>query len=146
MEKEKLGMSLIVLVITILVMLILAGVVIVGLADNNPIEKSIESVFKTDISSYKSQLTISKATLLSQNPHLRVEEVNAYGEEMKLLISSLKENHSDKFKIEKSNIVYIGNDRKEAIWCYGIIDVEGINVEMYTSNVEDTSLDRKSVV
>ena len=48
-NKRKNGISLIVLVITILVMIILAGVVIVSLSKNNPIEKAKEAEFKTNV-------------------------------------------------------------------------------------------------
>lgn len=54
----KKGMSLIVLVITILVMIILAGVVVVGLSNNNPIESAQTAKVLTELSSAQSQLSL----------------------------------------------------------------------------------------
>ncbi|MEG2712249.1 MAG: hypothetical protein RR988_04415, partial [Clostridia bacterium] len=62
---KKNGMSLIVLVITILVMIILAGVVVVSLAKNNPIEKSKEALFKVDIIAFRDDLNLSIANELA---------------------------------------------------------------------------------
>ena len=59
MNKRK-GISLIVLVITILVMIILSGVVIVSLQKNNPIEKAKEAAYKTKIATIIEQIELEK--------------------------------------------------------------------------------------
>jgi len=56
--KNKKGISLIVLVITIVVIIILAGAVILGLVDNNVINKASEAKFKTDSDTFKSELAL----------------------------------------------------------------------------------------
>ena len=60
MNKRKKGISLIVLVITILVMIILSGVVIVSLQKNNPIEKAKEAAYKTKIATIIEQIELEK--------------------------------------------------------------------------------------
>ena len=56
MNKKK-GISLIVLVITILVMIILAGVVIVSLQKDNPVEKAKEAKALSSISAVREAVT-----------------------------------------------------------------------------------------
>ncbi len=64
MNKRK-GISLIVLVITILVMIILAGVVVVSLQKNNPIQKAKEAVGTSNLISIKEELEMYKINELS---------------------------------------------------------------------------------
>jgi len=56
--KINKGISLIVLVITIIVIIILAGSVILSLSTNNPIDKSKEATFKTNVVEYNSELAL----------------------------------------------------------------------------------------
>ena len=51
--KLKDGISLIVLVITIIVMIVLAGAVILALSNSGIIEKATSSAFKTDVKTIK---------------------------------------------------------------------------------------------
>ncbi|MEG0073081.1 MAG: hypothetical protein RR922_01950 [Clostridia bacterium] len=60
--NKKDGMSLIVLVITIIVMIILSGVVIMALSKNNPILKANEATFKSDIKSIESMVSLDITT------------------------------------------------------------------------------------
>ena len=92
MNKRK-GISLIVLVITILVMIILAGVVVVSLQKNNPIKKAQEAKILTAVSTLKEELqllqansqlqgiTITPEILLAENKVVRTvteKEPNKY--------------------------------------------------------------------
>ena len=54
--KLKDGISLIVLVITIIVMIVLAGAVILALSNSGIIEKATSSAFKTDVKTIKEEL------------------------------------------------------------------------------------------
>ncbi|MEG0074176.1 MAG: hypothetical protein RR922_05375, partial [Clostridia bacterium] len=62
----KKGMSLIVLVITILVMIILAGVVVVSLSKNNPIETAKTANTLTALSEAQSAVTLYAANRLAK--------------------------------------------------------------------------------
>ena len=55
--NNKKGISLIVLVITILVMIILAGVVIVSLQKNNPVQKANEAKLKDSVASVRGAIS-----------------------------------------------------------------------------------------
>ena len=67
MNKRRKGISLIVLVITILVMLILSGVVIVSLSKNNPVEKAKEATFKTDMQTFLDDLSLFFVNKISED-------------------------------------------------------------------------------
>ena len=75
MNKRK-GISLIVLVITILVMIILAGVVVVSLSKNNPIDRAKEAVGITNLSSLKEELEMYKLNKVSngENPNISLNK------------------------------------------------------------------------
>ncbi len=64
--KNKGGISLITLVVTIIVMMILSGVVIMGLADNNPIQKAFDARTMTNIKAIESELHLYTVNSLSK--------------------------------------------------------------------------------
>ncbi|MEG3038645.1 MAG: hypothetical protein RR810_07335 [Clostridia bacterium] len=86
---KKSGMSLIVLAITIIVMIILAGVVVIGLSKNNPIIKAQEATFKGDVSSFKEELSLSLVNQLKKDRHFKVVDLNVQNEDMKKYIPSM---------------------------------------------------------
>ncbi|MEG0643347.1 MAG: hypothetical protein RR489_05575, partial [Clostridia bacterium] len=113
---KKNGMSLIVLVITILVMIILAGVVIVSLAKNNPIEKSKEALFKADIIAFRDELNLSIANELALTNTLVKEDIDAAGKDMLKYIPSMTKKYIPKIQIQDGSLMYIGTDKKEEKW------------------------------
>ena len=116
MNKRK-GISLIVLVITILVMIILAGVVVVSLQKNNPIEKAKEANFKTDISSFASELGVGLSNSLVGNSSVKPKEIFANKfVDMKKYINSFSKKYENKLVIADGKLTYIGGDSKEEKW------------------------------
>ena len=116
MNKRK-GISLIVLVITILVMIILAGVVIVSLSKNNPVKKAKEATFKTDVSTFEGDLSFYLANSLATDSTLKMEDVDAAGySEIKKVINSFAEKYADKFEVVDGKLIYIGEDKDELVW------------------------------
>ena len=109
MNKRK-GISLIVLVITILVMIILAGVVVVSLQKNNPIEKAKEATFKNNVASYKDELSLAVATRSSNGI---AEKINAGEADIKNYIPSITKEDTKKFSIIENKLAYIGDVVKE---------------------------------
>ena len=104
--KNKKGISLIVLVITILVMIILAGVVIVSLQDSNPIDKAKEAVKATDLSTYKEELQMNILNAMVKNPDIKKSNINeSTWEEIKKYIPSMKLEHKGKFEIINGELV-----------------------------------------
>ena len=150
MNKRK-GISLIVLVITILVMIILAGVVVVSLQKNNPIEKSKEATLRTDIMSYLDELSLTIATRASQG---NMEKLNATGTEIKGYIHSIKDTDIESFEIVENKLAYVGKSiEKEAIaaemgvLAYGKGNVVGVNQTFGENGIEiDASVDKSQAI
>ena len=115
MNKRK-GISLIVLVITILVMIILAGVVVVSLQKNNPIEKAKEANFKTKVSTYVEELSLTVANNIANGNTEKINENN----NLKQYISSFSEDDRGKFIIENSKLVYMGDVLEEEIFAESV--------------------------
>ena len=90
-NKRK-GISLIVLVITILVMIILAGVVVVSLQKNNPIEKAKDSKDMTNLASMREELELYKTNelMLGNNPNNIFANLNESDKILKSIPSNLK--------------------------------------------------------
>ena len=109
MNKRK-GISLIVLVITILVMIILAGVVVVSLQKNNPIEKAKEATFKSNVKTYIEELSLTISNNFSNGKNI---EITASGEDMQKHIPSMTEKDFPLFVIEGSELFYIGKNKEE---------------------------------
>lgn len=65
--KNNKGISLIVLVVTIIVMIIIAGSVIITLTSTNIIGQAEEATFKNQVRGIQEALNLKKATLLAQN-------------------------------------------------------------------------------
>ena len=119
--KEKKGISLITLVITIIVIIILAAAVILTLNNNNPIENAKEATFKSDVKTLQSELTmyIAKQTAdtlggfkaeelnLSETTTPKIEEV----------LTSIKSSGlKGKVEVQNGKLVYTGTIEKEEKW------------------------------
>ena len=114
MNKRK-GISLIVLVITILVMIILAGVVVVSLSKNSPIEKSKEAEFKSNLSAFNESLGIGASAKLGEGVLKENMDAATY-EDIKEYISMFKKDYVGKIEIEDGILIYVGSDDKERKW------------------------------
>ncbi|MDD2627471.1 MAG: leucine-rich repeat domain-containing protein [Clostridia bacterium] len=69
MNKKLKGISLIVLVITIIIMIVLAGAIILSLNNSNIIDKASEAKTKVDMATVKEQIGLLKAeALLNESP------------------------------------------------------------------------------
>ncbi len=120
--KVNKGISLIVLVITIIVIIILAGSVILSLADSNPIAQANEAKFKTDVIEYVSQLSLVISKKYLDNPLFNPDSLNAgtwnggldnITGTIKEYIPIIKTEHATKFVIQNSKLLYIGEDLLE---------------------------------
>ncbi len=104
MNKRR-GISLIVLIITILVMIILAGVVVVSLQKNNPIPKAKEAVFKTDIAQYKTELASELSKKYLKNPAFKKDTLNEIEyEKIKQYIKSFNRKYENILVIREGEI------------------------------------------
>lgn len=122
----KKGISLLILVVTVLVMIILAGVVITSMQKNNPITDAKESKFKTDLAAVKEsaeqrmqELMISKRGDFEINTYNRTpEEMNKFVEKMPkelegyVIIENGEVKLTNKFRIDYPNKVKWAEDIK----------------------------------
>ena len=136
-NKNKFGISLIVLIITIIVVIILAAVVILTLSKNNPIESAKEAAFKEDIRAYQDELNMyitkeyqslagqrdSKITATGYEKDSTSEE---YNNSVYKYLSSFKKKYENKIAIENDEIVYIGRDKKEREWTNNIVKMNAL--------------------
>ena len=141
-NKNKFGISLIVLIITIIVVIILAAVVILTLSKNNPIESAKEASFKEDIRAYQDELNMyitkeyqslagqrdSKITATGYEKDSTSEE---YNNSVYKYLSSFKKKYENKIAIENDEIVYIGRDKKEREWTNNIVKMNPILTVKY---------------
>ena len=91
MKDKKEGISLLVLIITIIVMIILASAVILSITGNNPISRANETKVKTDLTALKDEYNNFYSSALFDN------------------VSNTKGYYTDKMNITKEgNIIYKG--------------------------------------
>ena len=117
MNKRRKGISLIVLVITILVMIILAGVVVVSLSKNNPIEKAKEATFKQDMASFRDELSVYIANTISLDDDKKLSSINASSySDIKKMISSFTRKYVNKIIVANGEVVFVGDKEEERKW------------------------------
>ncbi len=113
--KRKKGISLIVLVITIIVIVILATSVILSLADTNVIEQANEASFKANIESYNSELTLAISNKYIQDTSFNPNNFNAIpwdGSEsvtgtVKQYIPSITKDDGENYAIVQGKLEYL---------------------------------------
>ena len=107
MKEQKKGISLIVLVITIIVMLILASAVIISLSNSNIITKAKEAVLKTDVKNFAQELSVSLAEQKLNNKYLEIDNVTETDlAEIKKYIPNFDEKYAGKIFIQNGELVY----------------------------------------
>lgn len=121
---NKRGISLIVLVITIIIMIILAGAILLNLAEDNPIDDANETKFKADITAYRDELGVYisdkqiEAARSGQTyyPEDDAELANLQGVAIVDKISGFKDIYYDKLEIRTGVLTYIGTSVDEKSW------------------------------
>ncbi|MDD2627759.1 MAG: hypothetical protein PHR25_05150 [Clostridia bacterium] len=114
---EKNGISLIVLIITIVIIITLAGTIILSLKRSNTINKAQEANFKTNMNSYKQQLNMYVSDEYLKTMVHSIENLNAETyEEIQKIIKGITEEQSKKIRIIKGKLLYVGSDLKEIEW------------------------------
>lgn len=123
--KLKKGMSLIILVITMIIIIILASAVMFSLSYNNPIDKATEAQFKVNVSSYKSQLAIYIDSSYVQNRSFNPNDFYALSWNgnpdnilgtVKECITNMTEYDGPNFEVRKGKLVYVGSQIDQINW------------------------------
>ena len=123
----KRGVSLIVLVITIIVLAILATVIIVSLNNTGVISRSNEAVFRSNVNSYKTELSLYIADQFIADPTYTSTSLNASSStnpSITTIIPSMTTEDSAKFEVSSGELVYVGNDADELGWAQDMGIVE----------------------
>lgn len=140
-QSNQTGITLIALVITIIVLLILAGVSIGMLTgDNGIITNAQESKISTELAEYKEQLELYIAGKKIQNINFDQETLfagqynlkyntqeNGETGTIKTIFPNMKSNYTEKIQIKKGKIVLDTKDKKEIKVAIGL----GIEVNPY---------------
>ena len=119
MKSNKRGVSLIVLVITIVLMIILASAVILSLNGGGVIEKARESVFKTRMKTYVEELNLSISNKVLDGTVASTKSVNVkttdsdYEEEIRGLIGSIKKEDVGNIEVHDGILVYLVDSTDE---------------------------------
>lgn len=112
MKKNKEGISLIVLVITVIVLGILAGVVIASINETNIVEQTTNTVFKSDIQSYRELYNVYLVSYMAENNGNQPESLNvAYGDaEFTEIFGEVPEKYQTGLKVINGEFAFITTD------------------------------------
>jgi len=149
-KRKKIGISLIVLVITVIVITILAGSVILSLATNNPILTAKEAQFKSDMSEFNSELQLwissqyvaGVGTFDPKTVNIDNTDNKYNGMTIGQIITSLKGDNLTKFKIIGGKLVYTDiTNINESNWA-SQVNVSKTNLSsgknIYVSDAQDS--------
>lgn len=109
MKMYKKGISLIVLVITIIVLIIIATTVIVSLSSTNIIKETSNTVFKSDMQSYKDVYAMYLADYMMQNDAKTSDSLNVKASDVEfteIFGTNVKDEYKEKLEIVAGRLVY----------------------------------------
>ena len=111
--KQKQGITLIALIVTIIVLLILAGITVATLTgDNGLLTKTSEAQFRTEIAQYKEELDLSVINDQAETKGNRTTKFNETEySKIKKLIPSFNRKYENVLVVEEDKLVYKGNDK-----------------------------------
>lgn len=122
----KRGISITILVITMIIMIIIAGAVIANLRKDNSINKAHKAAFKQDIKEFSKELQLELDGRIMEDDMFDPYKVNAdtYSD-IKKYIKKFTKEYEGLVVIKNGELVYIGSDSEEKEWMNEI----GIKVE-----------------
>ena len=141
---EHKGITLIALVITIIVLLLLAGVTIASVTGENGIlYKSEEARFKTIMADYSEQLELYKQSKEMESTNFLEDTLNASKNSLEYntknntsensirnIINNIENKYIDKIEVIKGKLVYNTQESREIEWAKGLnIDVNPYDIE-----------------
>lgn len=109
--NEKNGLSLIVLVITIIVMLILSGIVIYSLTKNNVVDQAKSATELHDVAIFRSELEVSHTKNAGKIDNYKPSNIYEFGlEDIKKYIPSFTEKYENKYIIAKGDLIEVDGE------------------------------------
>ena len=144
MNKQK-GITLVSLVITIIVMLILAGVSLnMVMGDNSVLLQAQKSAFIQKMAGYKEELALSYlGSAAKQLKSIKKEEITAMGTFVKEYIPSIADEDIGKYAIVKGDLYYCGSDEIELLVCkeQGYVTLPSdMDTEKFNKEIEKNAL------
>ena len=144
MNKQK-GITLVSLVITIIVMLILAGVSLnMVMGDNSVLLQAQKSAFIQKMAGYKEELALSYlGSATKQLKSIKKEEITVMGEYVKEYIPSIAQEDIGKYAIVKGDLYYCGSDEIELLVCkeQGYVTLPAdMDTEKFNKEIEKNAL------
>ena len=123
--KRNAGITLIILVFTIVLMLILVGAIILSLDDNiNTPDHAREVAFKEQVRNYQEQLQDYIGMIQAENSgRLDMSKINLSGMELSEALPGVKDIDKTKYEVVEGKLVYVGEDEEEIEFAKGIIEV-----------------------
>ncbi len=142
---KKKGISLIVLIITIIVIIILAGVIILNLTKNNPINSAKKAKFLNDIDTFKSELSLYELgkmadangdydpKLLNSGTGGTTENGDPIDKDKVIthIITTMENTrYPEILEVIAGELVYIGNNEEESNWGDGVIESKDFKINV----------------
>jgi type II secretory pathway pseudopilin PulG len=119
----KKGLSLITLIITIVVIMILAGAIVITLLNSDILSEAKEAKFKSDMKTFEHSLNLRITSEILQDPSFIQDSINAVrtpqDETQKNIlevIPEVKGDYESKVEVESSKVIYSGSDYDEKVW------------------------------
>lgn len=122
---KKKGISMLVLVITIITIIILAGVVIMTIFNNNPISTANESKFKSEIEAYNSDFNLNVSNIIIEEHNIDRQNINAttwdgdilnIAGTVKKYIPSMSPEDGLNYIIKNGKLLYSGDNIYKVQW------------------------------
>ena len=115
-NKNKKGISLIVLIMTIIVVIILAAIIIITITKNNPVDSAKEATFKQDVRSFQDELSMYIGNENIKDIQGNREKITTVDmpsvKVMKEYIESFSSKYENKLGIYKDELVYYKPDNE----------------------------------
>ncbi|MDD4375947.1 MAG: hypothetical protein PHR25_04110 [Clostridia bacterium] len=159
----KKGISLIVLVITIIIMIILAGTIILSIKSSGIIEKASEAVFKSNLKTYNEEYMLWLIAKETDSPGEFTKElvncsktIDYNGQNIQDIITSMKKGDYDKYEIINGKLIYVGSStlsineyEKEKEWAKQTIGNQTVGSDIaidHSTNKEVSSMVNKPLI
>ena len=144
--RKNSGITLVSLVITIIIMLILAGVSLsMVTGDSSVLGQAKKTAFLQEIAGYKEELAISYLGKAAEaQKKIDKKSITAIGSDLKKYIPSIKEEDIDDYMISQGELYYVGDDEFELAVCQEqgyIVKDPSETAEEFAAKVEGNALE-----
>ncbi len=115
-NNKQRGISLIVLVITIIVMITLAGVIMLSLNESGIIGKTEKAVFMNDLKAMETELSLYLSNQLLKDTNFDKNTLNKVGNEVLDIFPNMSKNYIGKVEIYNGKLIFSNGKNNENEW------------------------------